>query len=94
MLGVAGALVSTPGLTRASPWSPGPAQGAFCPVQSPGSSHGSFIAANPDARLSTDPRASAADHAPVVTEDSLLAPASAICRPKPDTTPSQSSVQP
>lgn len=69
-------------------------RGGFCPVRPAGSEHSAFNPAEPEARMSIDPRAGAIADASTIGPDSLLAPAPAICRPKPDTTPARSSAQP
>ena len=69
-------------------------RGGFCPVRPAGSEHSALIPAEPEARMSIDPRASASADASTIGGDSLLPPAPTICRPKPDTTPARSSVQP
>lgn len=70
-------------------------RGGFCPARPAGTEQSTPFSAKAEAHMSIDPRANAtagASVAPVIGADSLLAPAPAICRPKPDTTPAQRSV--
>jgi hypothetical protein len=69
-------------------------QGSFCPVRPAGTEHTALIPANPTARMSIDPRTDATVDSSAIAADSLLAPAPAICRPKPELAPAQSSVSP
>jgi len=70
------------------------ARGGFCPARPAGAEQSTLFLDKPEAHMSIDPRATVRADASLIGTDSLLAPAPAICRPKPDTTPARGSVRP
>ena len=70
------------------------AQGAFCPVRPTAAKQTALSPANPEARMSTDPRAYATVDSSATAAESLLTPAPAICRPQPEAAPAQSTASP
>lgn len=92
-------LTADPGVHRGSLLSGGAlrqkddAHGAFCPVRPAGTEHPALIPANPDARMSIDPRDDAAANSSAIVAESLFTPAPAICRPQQEAAPAQSSVR-
>jgi hypothetical protein len=71
----------------------GVGQGGYCPVRPPaGPERTALSSTNSEARMTPVPRIHASVDSATIVAESLLAPAPAICRPAPDSTPAQSSV--
>ena len=69
-------------------------QGAFCSVRSAGIKRPVLLPENSEAHMSVDPGAPSTVDSSAIAAESLLTPAPAICRPKPDTTQARGSAQP